>query len=104
MLGMTFGQEMGWHSALIVGLFTATMALLTVFIIHERRVRCPIVDLSLFRNRLFSAAIASSFLSFLALFAVMFLMPFYLEELRSFPPHRAGLILSAVPRNAVVCR
>ncbi len=97
MLGMTFGQEMGWHSALIRGLFTTAVALLTLFIIHEGRFSYPIVDLSLFRNRLFSAAIVSSFLSFLALFAVMFLMPFYLEELLSFPTHQAGLILSAVP-------
>ena len=97
MLGMSFGQEAGWHSVVIVGLFAAAVVLLTTFVFVEKRVAQPIVDLSLFRNRLFLAANVSSFLSFLALFAVMFLMPFYLEELLSFPPHQAGLLLSAVP-------
>lgn len=97
MLAMSFGQELGWHSGVIVGLFAAAVLLLAVFVINENHVAHPIVDLSLLSNRLFSAAIVSSFLSFLALFAVVFLMPFYLEELLSYPPRHAGLLLTAVP-------
>jgi EmrB/QacA subfamily drug resistance transporter len=97
MLGLCFGQEAGWRSITIVGLFMAALVLLTAFIIHEKHVTQPIVDFSLFRNRLFTAAIVSSFLAFLSLFAVMFLMPFYLEELRAFPVHLAGLLMTAVP-------
>ena len=97
MLGLSFGEETGWSSGIILGLLGAAMLLLIVFYFNEKRIDHPIVDLSLFRNRLFSAAIVSSFLSFLALFAVMFLMPFYLEELLALPTHHAGLILTAVP-------
>lgn len=97
MLALSFGQEMGWHSAFIRGFFAGAVILLVALIIHEKRVRHPIVDLAIFDNRLFSAAIISSFLAFLALFAVMFLMPFYLEELLDLPPDRAGLIMTAVP-------
>lgn len=97
MLAMSFGQELGWESTGIVALFAAAAVLLVLFCFQERRFRHPIVDFSLFRNRLFSAAIVSSFLSFLALFAVVFLMPFYLEQLCSFPPRQAGLIMTAVP-------
>ena len=97
MLGLSFGQELGWHSLAIVGLFAAALALLGAFLINERYAQEPIVDFSLFRNHLFSAALASSFLCFLALFAVMFLMPFYLEELLALSPKEAGLIMTAVP-------
>ena len=97
MLGLSFGQEWGWHSIRIKGLFAASLALLAGFAINERYVAQPVVDFSLFRDRLFSASIASSFLCFLALFAVMFLMPFYLEELLALSPHEAGLIMTAVP-------
>ena len=97
MLAMSFGEEAGWGSAGILGGFAAALILFFVFIAIEKRVSQPIVDLELFHNRLFCAALASSFLSFLALFAVMFLMPFYLEELLSYPSHKAGLILAAVP-------
>jgi EmrB/QacA subfamily drug resistance transporter len=97
MLAMTFGQEAGWASLQTAGLFTAAAALLATFVLVERQMAHPIVDLSIFRNRLFSAALVSSFLSFLSLFAVMFLMPFCLEELLSFQPGKAGLVLTAVP-------
>ncbi|MGO9020276.1 MAG: MFS transporter [Syntrophobacteraceae bacterium] len=97
MLGMSFGQEAGWLSPAIMGLFAAAAVLLVAFVLVERRMAHPIVDLSIFRNRLFSAALVSSFLSFLSLFAVMFLMPFYLEELLFFQPDHAGLMLTAVP-------
>jgi predicted MFS family arabinose efflux permease len=85
MLALSFGQEVGWRSGVIIGLFVAAVVLLAVFVLHERRVAQPIVDFSLFRNRLFTAAITSTFLCFLSLFAVMFLMPFYLEELLALP-------------------
>ncbi len=96
-LALSFGQETGWNSLTIRGLFAAAAILLVAFVIHERRVSHPIVDLTIFHNRLFSAAITSSFFAFLALFAVVFLMPFYLEELLAMPPDRAGLIMTAVP-------
>ena len=97
MLGLSFGQEAGWRSFAIVGLFVASLLLLAAFIIHEKQEAHPIVDFSLFRNRLFTAAISSSFLAFLSLFAVMFLMPFYLEELRALPVHVAGLLMTSIP-------
>jgi len=97
MLGMSFGQELGWRSPRIIGLFVAGLWLFPAFIFYERSSDQPILDLTLFRNRLFSAALLSSFLSFMALFAVMFLMPFYLEELMGIPPQRAGLMMTAVP-------
>jgi EmrB/QacA subfamily drug resistance transporter len=102
MLGLSFGQEAGWRSFTIIGLFVAAAVLLAAFIIHERRIPQPIVDFSLFRNRLFSAAIVSSFLCFLSLFAVVFLMPFYLEELLALPVHLAGLLMTAVPLTIAV--
>lgn len=102
MLGLSFGQEAGWRSFTIVGLLVMALMLLAAFIIHEKHVTQPIVDFSLFQNRLFSAAIVSSFLAFLSLFAVMFLMPFYLEELRALPAHLAGLLMTAVPLTIAV--
>jgi EmrB/QacA subfamily drug resistance transporter len=102
MFGLSFGQEAGWRSFAIIGLFVAALVLLVAFIIHEKHVTQPIVDFSLFRNRLFTAAIASSFLCFLSLFAVMFLMPFYLEELLALPVHLAGLLMTAVPLTIAV--
>ena len=81
MLALTFGEEVGWGSGIFFVLLGASLVVLGGFIFQEKRVAQPVVDFSIFQNRLFTASIISSFLCFLALFAVMFLMPFYLEEL-----------------------
>lgn len=97
MLALSFGQESGWFSPPIIALFAGGCVLLGAFVFIERRVAAPIIDLRLFRNRLFAAANTSGLLSFFALFAVSFLLPFYLEELRHFPTDVAGLLLTPIP-------
>jgi EmrB/QacA subfamily drug resistance transporter len=97
MLALSFGQEVGWNSLLIVTLLLVGVVILMSFVLIERRVAEPIIDLKLFRNRLFAAANLSGLLSFFALFAVSFLLPFYLEELRHFPTDEAGLLLTPIP-------
>jgi MFS family permease len=57
----------------------------------------PIIIFSMLSNRVFSSALLSVLLSFLALFAVSFMMPFYFEELRGFPIGLSGILLTPVP-------
>ena len=102
MLALSFAQEFGWTSWQILALLAAALVLSGAFLVQEKRAAEPIVEFSLFRNRLFTAAICSSFLCFLALFAVMFLLPFYLEELLALPVHVAGLLMTAVPLTIAV--
>ncbi len=96
-LGLSFGQAWGWGSARVISVLALGVAALVALILVEQRVKEPILDLSLFRNRLFAAANVSLVLSFLALFSVSFLMPFYLEELRGLSTLHAGLMLTPLP-------
>jgi len=101
-LGLSFGQEWGWTSpALIATLLVAVVALVALVFI-ARRVPYPVVQFSLLRNRVFTSAIISLVLNFLALFAVSFLLPFYLEELRGFSTEEAGLLLTPLPLTIAV--
>jgi EmrB/QacA subfamily drug resistance transporter len=96
-LALSFGQEWGWTSTREIALLVGAAAAFVVFAWIEMRVPDPVVDLTLFRNRVFTSAGLSSLLSFMALFAVGFLMPFYLEELRGFSTEEAGLLLTPLP-------
>ncbi len=96
-LGLSFGEAWGWGSARLLWTLCVGAAAVTALLFVERRLADPIVDLSLFRNRLFAAANVSLVLSFLALFAVSFLLPFYLEELRDLSTLHAGLLLTPLP-------
>src|SRR6266568_3090625 len=75
---------------------------LVALVVVERRVPDPIIDLELLHNRVFLSANVSLVLSFLALFAVSFMLPFYLEELRGFPTAEAGLLLTPLPLTIAV--
>lgn len=97
LLALTRGSTWGWQSPPIVILAAAFLLLLALFIILEQRVNQPMMDLSLFSIRLFSAANASALLNYMAQFSVIFLLPFFLQQVRQLPASRAGLLLTPLP-------
>ena len=97
MSAISFGAELGWSSSLIVGLFVAAAVLGGLFVWHERRDSDPMLDLGLFRNARFSTGIASGVGSYLVMFGVLLLVPFYLERGLGLGTARSGLELMAMP-------
>jgi MFS family permease len=96
-LGLSFGQEWGWTSARLRVTLAIGVASLVAGVFVETRATHPIIDLKLFRNRVFASAVVSLLCSMLALAAIGFLFPFYFEELQGFPPERTGLMLTPFP-------
>jgi hypothetical protein len=101
-LGLSFGQEWGWSSPRLVGVLMGGVVALVALSLVEKRVAHPMLILSLLRNRVFLSANLSLVLSFLALFAVSFMLPFYFEELRHFPVIESGLLLTPLPLTIAV--
>ena len=96
-LGLSFGQEWGWGSLRFVGSMGIAAAALAEAAWVERRVPAPVLNPALLRSRVFVLANVSFMISMLALFAVSFLLPFYLEELQGFDTLRSGLLLTPLP-------
>ncbi len=94
---LSFGEELGWASVPIMVSLAVGVVALAVLPFIELRVPNPIIVFTMLRNRVFASAIVSLVLSFLALFAVSFMMPFYLEELHGFQTEEAGLLLTPLP-------
>jgi MFS family permease len=97
MLALSYANDWGWGSPRLLATAGAAVLLLVAFVLVERRAAAPLVDVGLFRNRLFSAGIVAGLLSYAVLFGVLFLVPFYLERARSLPTSAVGLLLSPVP-------
>ncbi len=97
MLALSKGQDMTWTSPVIMSLFIGAVVFLAVFLWLERTMPHPMLDLSLFRDQLFSAATLSSFINYVCVYSIIFLMPFYLVQGRGFPAGFAGLLLTAQP-------
>jgi len=67
------------------------------FVWQERRVRQPIIDLRFFRIAGFTGVNLGHALMNLAGFAIMLLMPFYLDRVARLPPLSLGLVLATSP-------
>src|SRR6202022_5028223 len=85
-----------------IGLLAASIALAIGFTRGERKAPAPLVDLSMFNDRLFSAALASSVFAYLAIFMLNLLVPFYLIHGLGFDYFHAGILLTPVPVAMVV--
>ena len=84
LLAMSNGAEMGWRAPPIVAGF---------FTFWELRNRSPMLDVSLFRHRVFAIGVVASVISFMSISSVRFLMPFYLQAVLGYSPARVGLVL-----------
>jgi EmrB/QacA subfamily drug resistance transporter len=92
-LGVSRGGLSGWNDAIVIGGLAAALVLLPAWVLIERRSRAPMLDLALFKNRLFAAATAAAFINGLARFALMFLFVFYFQGAQGNSPITAGIKL-----------
>ena len=97
LLGLNKGAEWGWTSPAVLGLLAGALALLVVFVLVERRSPEPMLDLSLFREPLFSMSAISAVLNYICVYSIIFLMPFFLIQGRGLDSAQAGLILTIEP-------
>ncbi|MGH7722044.1 MAG: DHA2 family efflux MFS transporter permease subunit [Candidatus Dormibacteria bacterium] len=85
--------DLGWTSPLVVSLLVVSVLLMGAFGVRQLRTRDPLLQLSLFRDRTFSWAMALSFLVVTAMFGTMLLLPLYLQEVHGYDAIETGLLL-----------
>jgi EmrB/QacA subfamily drug resistance transporter len=101
-LGLSKGGLSGWNDPIVIGGLAAAAVLLPLFVLIEWHSRSPMLDLTLFENRLFSAAAATAFLNGFARFALTFLFVFYFQGPQGQSPLMAGLELSPMALGMLV--
>lgn len=87
------GSGWGWTSPQSLSLLAVAAVALLTFIQVERRVKAPIVDLALFANRRFVAAVVASFSLAVFYCVAFFVMPLYLALIRGENVQTSGLLL-----------
>lgn len=87
----------GMNLYVFIVLLAAGITIFTLFIRHEKKAKHPMLNFSLFKDRTFSASITASFLNYMAQFIMVFLAPFYLENIRMFSPAMTGFLYMPMP-------
>ncbi|MFJ1703458.1 DHA2 family efflux MFS transporter permease subunit [Kitasatospora sp. NPDC088346] len=91
--GCTAGQEKGFDDPLIIGLLVGSVVLAGLFVLLEKRVADPLVDLRLFSSRPFCGALVANSVMNIVFAGVSFLLTLYLQEVRGYDAVTAGLLL-----------
>jgi hypothetical protein len=76
---------------MIVGLLAGAAVLLAVFVVVERRISNPLLDLSLFANRTFTGASIVAFVLSAAMFSMFLYLTLYMQGVLGYGPLDAGL-------------
>jgi EmrB/QacA subfamily drug resistance transporter len=101
-LGVSRGGITGWTDPVAIGGLIAAVVFLPLFVFVEHRGRAPMLDLSIFRNRLFSAASAAAFFNGLSRFALLFVFVFYFQGVQGDDPITAGIKLAPMALGMLV--
>src|SRR5271157_3146460 len=77
----------------ILGLLAVSLSLIGGYLFHAREIEFPLLKLSLFRIRTFSAAVSGSFFTRLGIGGVPFLLPLLYQVGLGFTPIQSGLMM-----------
>ncbi|MFC4778894.1 DHA2 family efflux MFS transporter permease subunit [Paenibacillus sp. GCM10023252] len=90
-----FGRVHAWgwldrKSLILLGTGVTAIAL---FIRHQLRTDTPLLQLRLFRSRMFTASLASSVVLIIGLYSGIYFIPLYLQEIHQMSSLQVGLLL-----------
>lgn len=100
--GLLLGQQIGYQDIRIVGALVLAAVVFFVFLWIETRSEAPMLQLTLFRNPLFSLSILAGFLVFVANFCFNIIAPFYTQSILNLSPSHAGFLMMLFPIVMVI--
>ena len=96
LMGITHAYDWGYFSLPTLSLIAISILAAACLLYVETRVKHPILSRSLFAIRLFSMPILAAVILFVCLFALVFLMPFYLIHPGGYPVNIVGGIMACI--------
>jgi EmrB/QacA subfamily drug resistance transporter len=94
------GPLLGWTSPALLCVYAAAGVSLLAFGLVEHRTAHPMLNLAFFRDRVLSGALLAGFAVYFGMFAVLYFLSLWLQEVLGFSPTHAGLAI--VPSMVVV--
>ncbi len=99
--GLIEASERGWTDPTILGAFAIGAGIMALFVAWERRSDHPMLDVSVFRNRRFSAASVAVGFVFFALMGVVYFLTTYLQSVMGYSALEAGIRMLPVAGGLV---
>lgn len=94
---ITQGQTTGYDNPLIITALVISVVSFVMFIYIEKRINDPLLQLSIFDNKLFSLSIFCGFISFIAISCTNIIQPFYLQDAQKLSASVTGILMAVYP-------
>ncbi|MBV8946476.1 MAG: MFS transporter, partial [Solirubrobacterales bacterium] len=90
-LALVEANSWGWGSVRVISLLVTAAIGLTAFVLIERRVTAPMVNIAFFKSRTFLGANLVAFLISFAMFAQFFFLTLYMQNILHYSPLQTGI-------------
>lgn len=97
LLAVTLGPRNGFHSPYLFGLVVLSVLCAVTFVKKELSIAHPLVDLRIFRDSELRLNVITGAITFFASSGLIFLVPFFLQDLQGRSPAEAGALLVVSP-------
>jgi EmrB/QacA subfamily drug resistance transporter len=96
------GGDDGWLSPVILGSFVLAAVLVVVFVRYELHARDPMMDMHVFTDRVYDAAIYAVFATLFCVYGTLFIITQYFQNVRAYSPEKAGFLLLAMTIPVII--
>jgi len=94
---LNMGIKLGWSSLLMIYCYIIAVLAVIGFIQYERKQKDPLVDLTLFKSMPFTLGNVTGIMSYIIMYAVLLLTPYYFDQVKHLPIFQASLLITAIP-------
>ena len=91
------GQQYSYTNIYIILALLISVVLFLFFVKFEMEQENPLLDVSIFKNKLFTVSIICGFTSFIAISGTNIILPFYLQDAMKLSPGVTGLLMTVSP-------
>lgn len=91
------GQSIGYDNPAMISAFIVAFIAFVTFIVVERKMELPLLQLKIFNNSLFSISIICGFISFITISASNIILPFYFQDVLKLSPAATGFFMMVSP-------
>lgn len=107
LLGFTWaGSQYDWLSWQIISMFSGAVVFLALFILYEIRLERlnaqPIINPSLFTNRIFSVSVLITMITSMGMFGTILFLPLYAQGVLGISATNSGLLLAPLMISLVI--
>lgn len=95
--GLLKGHQIGYGNGVIILAFAGSILSMSTFMWWESRAEDPLLELSIFKNKLFSISVFCAFISFTSISCTNLIQPFYLQDVLKLSPAVTGLFMMIYP-------